>query len=299
MKKRVKGSFSGGESSAYMARRMQLECSDEYEIKFVFANTGQENEQTLEFVRRCDEAWGLNITWVEAVVHPDEDKGSTHRVVTFETASRNGEPFEEVIKKYGIPNPDFQPCNRELKLNAMNSYMRSIGWESGSYYTAIGIRADEQRRVNDKAAQSKILYPLIDFWPTDKQDVNDFWEEQPFRLRLQEHEGNCKTCWKKSDSKLFRLIAERPWIFDFNRRMEEKYGWHGAPHYGVPQEDGKPRVFFRNYRSTDDLFAQAKAVGVTPYIPIKELRSNAARQFNLDMDAGCSESCEAYPMEAA
>lgn len=299
MKKRLKVSFSGGETSAYMARRIQLECGDEYEIVYIFANTGQENEQTLEFVRRCDEAWGLNVVWVEAVVHQDERKGSTHRVVDFSTASREGEPFIEVIKKYGVPNVEFQPCNRELKWNAMDSYMESIGWNKSDYANAIGIRMDEKRRVDEKkAGLTNFVYPLIDWWPSDKQDVNTFWEEQPFRLRLQEHEGNCRWCFKKSDKKHFKLIAERPWIYDFPRRMEALYAFNGSPYYGNPPAEGAiPRKIFRQNRSTDELFAQAKALGVAPYIPIREMRSNAARQFNLDLDVGgCDESCEPYPM---
>ncbi|BBI90503.1 phosphoadenosine phosphosulfate reductase [Tenacibaculum phage PTm1] len=40
--------------------------SDEYEMVFVFANTGQENEETLEFVNKCDEEYNLNVVWIEA-----------------------------------------------------------------------------------------------------------------------------------------------------------------------------------------------------------------------------------------
>lgn len=301
-KLRMKVSFSGGETSAYMAYRLLTECSGQYEFVFIFANTGQENEQTLEFVRRCDEAWGLNVVWVEAVVHPDERKGSTHRVVDFATASREGEPFIEVIKKYGVPNVEFQPCNRELKWNAMDSYMASIGWDKNSYVNAIGIRADEKRRVDEKKVpDSHFIYPLIDWWPTDKQDVHEFWEDQPFRLRLQEHEGNCKWCFKKSDNKHFMLISERPWIYDFPRRMEELYGFHGSPHYGNPPAEGAtPRKIFRKNRSTDELFAEAAAVGVRPFIRIREARSMVARQYSLDVEPdGCSQSCEAYPMKDA
>jgi hypothetical protein len=298
MKTRLLASFSGGLTSAFMTKWLLDNCADEYEILPVFANTGQENEQTLEFVRRCDEAWGLNVVWVEAVVHHEERKASTHRIVTFETASRNGEPFEEAIKKYGVPNVDFQPCNRELKWNAMDSYMESIGWFKSDYVNAIGIRADEARRVDEKkSGLTNFVYPLIDWWPTDKQDINTFWEDQPFRLQLQEHEGNCKWCFKKSDKKQFRLISERPWIYDFPRRMEQLYGFHGGPYYGNPPPGAKPRKIFRQNRSTDELFAQAKALGVTPFIPIREIRSHAARQLEMDLDAGCSESCEPYPMQ--
>ena len=280
-----------------MAKLAKDNLSEKYEIVFIMANTSEEDERTLRFANRCDEEWGLGLVIVEAVINPEFGKGTTHRVVTFETAARSGEVFEDVIKVYGIPNMDFEPCNREMKLNAMKSYMRSIGW--GDYETAIGIRMDETRRVNpDVAAKNKIIYPLIDIWPRDKQDVRDFWDDQPFRLGMQEHEGNCKTCWKKSDKKHFRLISEQPQSYDFNRRMESIYGWHGAPHYGNPPIEGTKRVFFRNHRSTDDMFAQARELGYKPNVPVKEVRSHAARQFNLDLDVGgCGESCEPYPME--
>jgi hypothetical protein len=297
-KPRLKVSFSGGKTSGYMAKRIKDEWSDLYEIVFVFANTGREDEKTLAFVDRCDKEWGLGVVWLEAQVFHGEERSAGHRVVSFETAARNGEPFEEVIRKYGISNYQFEPCNRELKLNAMNSYMRSIGWDD--YHTAIGIRTDESRRVSARAGLNQILYPLVDVWPSDKQDVADFWEEQPFQLGLDEHFGNCVTCFKKSDRKLFKVYAERPEAFEWNAAMERQYGWHGAPHYGQPTEGSKPRVWFRSNRSTEQLLAQARAAGVQPYIPIKETRSHAARQFGLDFESGgCSESCEAYPMENA
>lgn len=296
-KPRLKVSFSGGKTSAYMAHLIKTHLSDQYETVFIMANTSRERGETLEFADRCDRAWGLNLVYVEAVINPVFGEGTTHRVVTFDTAARNGEVFAEMIKVYGIPNMDFEPCNRELKLNAMKSYMRSIGWTD--YQTAIGIRMDESRRVNPAAAAAnKVIYPLIDLWPRDLQDVETFWEDQPFTLELQPHEGNCKGCFKKSDKKLFRSVLERPQDFDWHREMEAKYGWHGAPTYGQVVEGRKPRVFFRNYRSTDQLIAQARELGYVPAIPLREVRSEAARQSTFDFDAGgCSESCEPFAME--
>jgi len=298
-KLRLKVSFSSGETSAWMAKRINEELSDKFEIVNIMANTSRERDESLEFADRCDREWGLNLIYVEAVVNPEFGKGTSHRVVNFDTAARDGSVFEEVIKVYGIPNMDFEPCNREMKLNAMRSYMRSIGWED--YQTAIGIRMDETRRVNPKtAAANKIIYPFIDIWPTDKQDVETFWESMPFRLNLKSYEGNCKNCFKKSDKKLFRLAAERPHDFDWNRKIEQQYGWHGAPTYGKEDPERSPRVFFRRYRSADDIVAQARALGYVPTIPMREVRSHEARQFNLDLDVGgCGESCELYPMESA
>lgn len=292
----IKVSFSGGKTSAFMAKKMKDELSHLFKFIFVFSNTGEEDERTLVFADRCDKEWNLDLVWLEAVVSQYSGQGTTHKIVSFETASRNSEPFIEVIKKYGIPNVDFQPCNRELKLRPMDSYMRELG--VSEYYTAIGIRIDEVRRVNESEAKKhNIVYPLIDLWPTDKQDIFDFWENQDFQLGLEEHEGNCKTCWKKSLKKHLLLIAEQPKSYDFNRRMEEEYGWHGAPYYGIPSPIGKKRVFFREHRSTMDLFALANEIGDVKLGRAIDGRSAAARQGSLDFEAGgCGESCEPYLM---
>lgn len=270
-----------------MTKKCLDHLSDDFDIVVGFANTGQEDERTLKFVRQCDDVFGFKTVWLEAVVNQSKGDGTTHRIVTHDTASRNGEPFESVIQKYGIPNQSAPHCTRELKLNVMNSYLRSIGWTD--YYTAIGIRPDESRRVNANATQQKVIYPLIDFFWMDKQDVNDWWEDQPFDLELREHEGNCKTCWKKSDAKLFRLWREQPESFQFNDRMERMYPRVG--HEFTKDPEAQSRVFFRRRRSTQDLIAEAQG---TPVIPPSVLDRLDA--LDADKDAGCTESCEVYPM---
>jgi 3'-phosphoadenosine 5'-phosphosulfate sulfotransferase (PAPS reductase)/FAD synthetase len=46
-KDRIFISFSGGKTSAYMAKRIIQEYKDKADIVTVFANTGQEHEKTL------------------------------------------------------------------------------------------------------------------------------------------------------------------------------------------------------------------------------------------------------------
>ena len=146
MKENLLVSFSGGETSAYLAKWLLDNKADVYNMFFVFANTGDEEEETLRFIDLCSKKWGINIVWVEAFVHHNERIASTHKVVNFKTASRNREPFKEVIKKYGVPNQNFLHCNREMKLNPIKSYMKSLGLKD--YKTAIGIRVDEFDRMN-------------------------------------------------------------------------------------------------------------------------------------------------------
>jgi hypothetical protein len=180
MKQKLVVAFSGGRTSAKMAKWIKDNLSDTYEILFVYCNTGKEREESLDFVHKCDKEFGLNVVWIEAVTDPRHGKGVSAKVVTYETASRNGEPFEQMIAKHGIPNKARSVCSRELKTYAMRAYCRQIGWKG--YWTAIGIRVDEIDRKNPEWKKERLLYPFISMHPTRKTDVNEWWGNQSFDL---------------------------------------------------------------------------------------------------------------------
>lgn len=283
-------SFSGGETSAFMTALFLALFKDRYEVSVIFANTGQENEETLEFVRDCDTLLGFNSVWIEAVTLPHDD-GVSFKVVDYLTADRTGEPFEAMIAKYGIPNPSFKHCSRVLKKQAIRAFYRPAGWKK--YYTAIGIRADEWDRQSVKAEKERIIYPLIPLNVT-KPDVNLFWSQQSFRLNLKGYQGNCKWCWKKSFRKLMTIAVENPEAFDFPRRMEEKYS-----NYRPASQPNRPLParFFRGNRTVDDIFEMAKQDFVMA--DDDSLDTTVFTQGNLfDIDiglsSGCEESCEAF-----
>lgn len=281
--RRVFASFSGGRTSAYMTWRLRQEMPADVDMRVIFANSGEEHEETLKFVKRCDDAFGFNSTWVEALVDPRRGVGTGHRVVDFDSASRPdtlGGPFEAVIAKYGIPNTGFPHCTRELKLNPMTSYLRSIGWQAGSYDTAVGIRADEMDRVSAAAERNRIFYPLID-WKVRKPDVIEFWKDQDFDLYLPEHMGNCIWCWKKTLRKHMTLAVDDPWVFEFPARMERDYAEAGAG-------DG-PRRFFRKHMGVQDI---VRAAHDGPFE--KFVDANEAYDPELDTGGGCGESCEIF-----
>lgn len=296
MARRLFISFSGGETSALMTwailNRGFRENYDE--VRVVFANTGQENEETLEFVRRCDEAFGFGTVWVESVVHYGERRSPTARIVDFRTASRDGAPFEAMCAKYGIPNPKFPNCTRDLKLRPMLDYLRSDGWSPGSYDTAIGIRVDEIDRMSVKARENRVVYPLIDWVPTTKPEVNAWWAAQPFRLRLRGYQGNCSWCWKKSARKHLTLMSETPRIFDFPERMEQLYGRIGPEMSKMPE--GYRRTFFRGNRGVADIRAELAA---NPSFIRSGDDASPTADFDprLDVGGGCEESCEVFADE--
>lgn len=273
-KPRLRVSVSGGRTSAYMAKLVMEHLSHLFEIVFVFANTSWEHHDTYRFLRAVDEHFGLNLVLLEAVVHLGDVKASTHRVMTWDTLHTDGEVFKQVAAKYGIPNQTFKLCTRELKTNPMKSWSKSVGWETGSYTTAIGIRADEMRRVSPTADAQKIMYPLVDMWPTDKIDVLDYFSQFDWDLRIPEHQGNCKNCHKKSDRKLQLVWQETPEAFDLSLELQTHYSEVG------PNNVPGPRKQFRGYRSASELITEFKEAG---QIPLQAIA-----------DGGCSESCEIY-----
>jgi hypothetical protein len=217
-------SFSGGETSAFMAQWLKNHYREfGYEnIVFVFANTGLENEQTLEFVERCDKHFKLNVQWVEA--QPLE-RGYAYNLTDFKNASRKGEPFEKFIIKEGtIPNQNAPRCTDRLKQIPIKKFAKNY-FNGEKYHTAIGIRKDEADRMNAKAKEMGFIYPLINskMIPSNKPMVNIFWRSMPFRLELKGYQGNCKTCWKKADRKLYQIAKENPKAFEFMAEMEQKY----------------------------------------------------------------------------
>ena len=201
-------SFSGGRTSAYMLYRI-LQSNDGLpdEALVCFANTGKEEEATLQFVKDCQNNWNVDIVWLEFCT--DEPK---YKVVNFDTASRNGEPFEALItKKNYLPNPVTRFCTAELKIRTIHRYIKSLGWKHNETMDWVGIRADEQRRAA-KIARERT--PLVADGITAR-DVGEFWNSQPFDLGLpnfngKTYHGNCDLCFLKGYPQTMSLIAEKP-----------------------------------------------------------------------------------------
>ena len=191
-----------------------------------FANTGKEAEETLEFVRDCGKYWDVPIVWLEYAWA--EETKDRFKVVDFDTAARNGEPFEALIhaKKY-LPNPVARFCTIEMKIKTIARYLVAQcvteDMESAEAMSIVGIRADEQRRAAKIEPHRR---PLVAAGVT-KETVSQFWAEQPFDLGLPNvngvtPHGNCDLCYLKGANLIESLILEKPSRADWWARMERE-----------------------------------------------------------------------------
>tara|TARA_R100001163_G_scaffold28644_1_gene22946 strand:- start:474 stop:1325 length:852 start_codon:yes stop_codon:yes gene_type:complete len=273
--------FSGGRTSAFMGQFLNnYDKYKDYDKLFVFANTGKEKEETLEFIDRCDKEWNLGVVWLEAKINKEKGKGTDFKVVDFKTASRNGEPFEEMLKAYPIPTVFASNCTRELKQTPINKYVKNLGYKE--VITAMGIRYDERHRKSNTAKQQNIIYPLCDDIKVDSSFIRNWWDKQCFDLDLKDYEGNCDLCFKKSLRKRLTLIKENPSIAKWWLDMENKYS-----------SEKLPRFDLRNNFSIEQLIELSKQ----PFKVVKDkhdINKQQASLFNdLDMDIETDCFCKA------
>lgn len=236
-------SFSGGRSSAMMISQMDLS-----DATVIFCNTGKEMPQTLDFVRDCEQHWQVPIVWLEYRSRYD------YAVVDYETASRNGEPFEQLIAdKWYLPNAMARFCTSELKVLTIERYLKDQGiteWD-----TAVGIRADEPRRVAKMRQKEGYRTPLADAKVT-KQDVIAFWQSQDFDLQLPQsgYYSNCDLCFLKGYGIKQSLVNENPQLAEWWEYQEFLIG----SRFRADQPSYKQMI--ASTASQDDLFGYDESV---------------------------------------
>lgn len=227
---KVQISFSGGRTSGYMLHRI-LEANNGLPDDAIvcFQNTGREMPETLDFVQECSERWAVPIVWLE--YDTTEDNKNYFKVVSHNSASRNGEPFDKLIDKYGrLPSARIRFCTGVLKIQTGQKYLKSLGWSAWS--NAVGIRADEANRIKiDPKSKITLMHPLADAGIT-KDHVEMFWRQQSFDLRLplingKTVKGNCDLCFLKSEAALAMMIKEHPekaqWWIDAEERTANRF----------------------------------------------------------------------------
>ena len=279
-------SFSGGRTSGFMLKKI----IDAYggrlpdTVAVVFANTGMEREETLQFVDVCGRAWGVEIVWVEY----QWDAPHRTRVVDFATASRKGEPYAALIDRKGfVPSVTIRTCSGTLKRDRIESYARHrLGLKR--WHSVIGLRADEQRRVLRMRAMNcgsrtgaHAVLPLADAGVREA-DVLDWWKRQPFDLGIPGYAGNCTCCFLKGRGKLIRLIREDPTLADWWIQQEAKVANRTGP-------DGRACESMKRFR-LGETYAELKAAALAHRDLFDEAAASSGESAESDsFDCHCTD----------
>lgn len=210
---------SAGLTSVMMAIKMK-EWYPNSNIINVFLNPSKEHIKSIMFMKQCDDFYGLNLVWLEAVISQEKGVGTSYKISSFDEIKINGEIFEDGIKKYGIPSRVNKWCNRELKIIPLEKYAKDLFGNDWSL--AIGLRTDEIDRISDKYKTNNIFYPPFENG-IDSRLRNKFWKSQPIKLHIKAYEGNCDFCFEKSKRKRMTIAVEHPDRLIWWDNMEKKY----------------------------------------------------------------------------
>lgn len=262
-------SFSGGRTSGYMLWKILEANGGELprDVKACFQNTGREHDRTLDFVGEVERRWHVVIHWLEYMRRPgpvttDGRTISCHGwlEVTANTASRKGQPFEQLLDVYAdfrriakekppvLPNPVQRFCTGILKQRVLHWWVQdTLGWgvwkgnkpdpdcEHSHYAVALGLRSDEPDRVRDLTAAYAAIEPCAPLAEAGakRSDVMEFWSRQSFDLglsddpRLGTYQGNCDFCFLKSSDKIRQAYRDDPrgadWWADQERRTGMRF----------------------------------------------------------------------------
>lgn len=143
MKKVV--SFSGGRTSAYLCKLM-VEKFGKDDVDFVFMDTGEEHEETYEFIRNCNSHFELDLTCLRGDFSLPIGSGVGYSVVSINDINPDSKPFKEMMAKYGVPYIGGMFCTDRMKLKPYKKYCDRT-YRKSNYETWLGIRFDEPKRL--------------------------------------------------------------------------------------------------------------------------------------------------------
>lgn len=244
---------SGGRSSAMMARHIQThEKYEKYKKIYVFCNTGMERTETVQFLKNIERQWNIPLIKIQGVYSTKMGTGVSYKKVSWEQMDMEAKTFSEAIKHVnkgtysGLPNSAAPYCSGMLKTIPCEKLSNAL-FGNKNYIKAIGFRREDMPlRISfpEIKKDKKRIYPLLtDFeQPITQQDLNKYWDRQPFKLAIHGDFGNCVLCWKKSMPNLIKVIKKGTKFVDWFREMEEEYG----------------NTSFRERRSIKDLVKLAK-----------------------------------------
>lgn len=261
-------SFSGGRTSAFMTLEV-LKIHPDAEV--IFMDTGAEHPKTYEFIRNFSRVFGINITCLRVVPNAKMRKASTYKQLTVDEIGPDLIPWKRMLNKYGHPYVGGAFCTDRMKTVPFTKYC-DARYGKGNYDRWLGIRIDEPNRLGNRGDGFHYLADISDF---EKQDIIEWWSQQPFDLGIQEHLGNCVFCIKKSLQKVALAAKDEPEL--------------AAEFWQMIQDEDKKedKIMYRSNRSFGEVIALFEDVSRDELAS----RMHSMRQYDT---GSCSESCEAF-----
>ena len=286
--------FSGGRTSAYMVWLFeQKRKREDINVEYIFCDTGAEHPNTYKFINNVVEHFKIKLTCLRTVIPLDFGVGPSYRVVDLSDCKQDLQPFLDVCKKNGTPTVAAPLCSDRMKSIPADKYCNDK-YGRFNYWRWLGIRVDEQRRIKTSEQQidafmetkkipkrQRFVKYLANISDLDKQDVLNWWQEQPFNLDLDEHLGNCVFCIKKGANKIALAAKDEPemavkFIGMINDERVAQRKSRGLP----------PNIMYRDNQSLESIVAAYDGID-------RETLKNQIL-YGKQLDSGsCSESCEA------
>ncbi|MEO4005801.1 phosphoadenosine phosphosulfate reductase [Flavobacterium sp. CAU 1735] len=244
---------SGGRSSAMMARHIQMSHKyKDYNKLYVFCNTGQERHETIDFLKDIVKYWKIPLNIIEGVYSLEHGVGVKSKIVDFDTMDMQSMVFSEAIahvnknKWIGVPNSATPYCSEYLKIRPSHHFAKKI-FGTTKYVKALGYRREDMPKritlAELKHDATRIAPLLTDFdRPIGHRELNHFYDNNEFKLRIHSDLGNCEMCYKKSTKNLIKSIQTGATHIDWYRDKQNQYG----------------DLFFRENMSIDDLVKLAE-----------------------------------------
>ncbi|MBO1280083.1 phosphoadenosine phosphosulfate reductase family protein [Acinetobacter nosocomialis] len=281
-------SFSGGRTSAYAVNLFKKD-PDAY---FIFMDTGAEHPATYQFIKDIVKHWKINLVCLRVVVNPQMKKGVGYKIIPLDELKQDLEPWKDMLKKYGSPYYDMPFCTARMKTEPFEKYCNEKFGKS-NYERWIGIRSDEPKRLpievldklglpihKDAKKQKAGFRYLAEISDFTKEDVLDWWEQQPFDLAITEHLGNCVFCIKKHLNKVALAAKDEP---------EQAAKWIEVTEGENIRSEGRKYNHHRMYRTRLHLSDVIEAFKDHD----RDELYNALRSSKRYESGSCTESCEA------
>ncbi|HCH7478696.1 TPA: phosphoadenosine phosphosulfate reductase family protein [Acinetobacter baumannii] len=281
-------SFSGGRTSGYTVNIFK----DDPDAYFIYMDTGAEHPATYQFIKDIVKQWKINLVCLRAVVNPKMNKGVGYKIIPIDELKQDLEPWKEMLKKYGSPYYDMPFCTARMKTEPFEKYCNDV-FGKNNYERWIGIRSDEPKRLpievleklslpihKDAKIQKAGFRYLAEISDFTKEDILDWWEQQPFDLAITEHLGNCVFCIKKHLNKVALAAKDEP---------EQAVKWIEVTEGPSVRSEGRKYNHHRMYRSRLHLSDVIEAFKDHN----RDDLFNALRSSKRYGSGSCSESCEA------